>query len=148
MPRTLRSTAIAFTLVTSTILGLVVVGACKKDPPPAPIELPPPAVVDAGVPAMTIIDDAGDAAPEAEAPKPRGNGAPWNANAAHVRQCCNAIRHQAKNLGVSPEATIMMGIAIQCDMVAAQVGGGAAPEFAQVRQMLKGRTLPAACAGM
>jgi hypothetical protein len=125
--------------------------ACKKDPPPhvdSPPP-PPPPPVDAGLTPLIPLDDAGDAAPEPSGPaKPHAAAPPTNANATRVRQCCAAIRHEATRLGTSPEATMMMTVAMQCDMVAAQVAGGSAPEFGQVRQMLKGRVLPAACSGM
>lgn len=123
--------------------------ACGKKPPPPPIDLPPPvAPIDASVVQIAPLDDAEDAGVDAPPAKPHGPWTPTNTNAARVKQCCNAIRGQAKNLGASPEATLMMGVALQCDLVAAQVAGGSAPEFSQVRQMLKGRTLPAACSGM
>jgi hypothetical protein len=139
------------TVVVASCGIVVLAAACKKDPPPAPLDLgqatPPPA--DAGVVQITPLDDAGDAAAEVGPPvKPRGNGTPTNANAARIRQCCNAIRHEAAKLGAAPEAAMMIGVAAQCDMVAAQVAGGSAPEFGQVRTMLKGHVIPAACSGM
>jgi hypothetical protein len=128
---------------------VVLFGACKKDPPPPPIDLTPPPAVDAGVVQLVPLDDAGDAAPEATPPKPHGGGgAPTNANAARIRQCCNAIRHEAAKLGAAPEAAMLIAGAAQCDVVASQVAGGSAPEFGQVRTLLKGHTLPAACSGM
>jgi predicted lipid-binding transport protein (Tim44 family) len=142
-------TRILFALL--TISGVVVLSAaCKKDPPPAPLDLggPPPSQ-DAGVVQLTPLDDAGDAAPEAEpARKKWSGGGGGNANAARIRACCNAIRHEAAKLGAAPEGVMMMTVAAQCDMVAAQVAGGSAPEFTQVRTMLKGHTIPNACQGM
>jgi len=138
-----------FALLTSSGVALVALPACEKKAPPAPVEAPPPPPADTAPVDIKPLDDSpGDAAPEAAPPKPHGNWTPPNPNAARVRQCCNAIRNQAKNLGASPEATLMIGVAAQCDLVASQVSGGSAPEFAQVRQMLKGRTIPAACSGM
>ena len=70
-------------------------------------------------------------------------------NAARIKQCCHAIRADAKGMGSSPEANILIGIATQCDMAAAQSGAsGTAPEMAVVRNMLHGRNLPALCAGL
>ena len=133
--------------------GLVVLAApgCEKKPPPvvdaAP---PPPPPVDAGVVQLVPLDDAGDAAPEAASgpARPHGNSTPTNANTARIKLCCNAIRGEAKKLGAAPEAMVLVGIAAQCDVLALQASSGSAPEFAQVRQMLKGRTIPNACAGM
>ena len=52
-------------------------------------------------------------------------------------------------MGASPEANLVVGFAAQCDMIAIQAAAtGTAPEFAQLRTMLKGRTLPNACQGM
>jgi len=145
---------ILFALLTTASVAVLSEGcsACKKDPPPAPVDLTPtPPVQDAGVVQLVPLDDAGDAAPETGPAKPKGNWTPTNPNAARIRQCCNAIRHEAAKLGAAPEAVMMVGVAAQCDMVAAQVAGGtgaSAPEFAQVRTMLKGHVIPAACAGM
>jgi hypothetical protein len=58
------------------------------------------------------------------------------------------MRKQASGLGVSPEANLLIGFAAQCDLIAAQAVGGTAPEFGVFRQMIAGRTLPAACAGL
>jgi hypothetical protein len=130
--------------------ALVALSACEKKPPPPPVELPPPPPsVDAGVVQITPFDDSLDSGVDAAPVKPHAAGPAINANAARIRQCCNAIRHEAKNLGTSPEATMIIGLAAQCDLIATQVtSSGTAPEFAQVRALLKGRTIPAACAGM
>ncbi len=57
------------------------------------------------------------------------------------------ITEQAKAMGSSPEANQVIVAAAMCDTVAAQMGAsGSAPEFAQIRAMLKSITLPAACA--
>jgi hypothetical protein len=148
MARLSRHTFFAFSTFCAAAL-VVLSGACKKDPPPPPIDLTPPPAVDAGVVQLVPLDDAGDAAPEVAPPKGHGGGgAPTNANAARIRQCCNAIRHEAAKLGAAPEAAMMIAAAAQCDVVASQVAGGSAPEFGQVRTLLKGHTLPAACSGM
>ncbi len=151
---TLKPTRLAFALLAVsgvTLLSLPGCSSCKKEPPPAPVDLTPAATAppDAGVVEIKPLDDAGDAAPEPSGPaRPRTPSTPSNPNVARIKQCCNAIRHEAKNLGAAPEATMMIGIAAQCDLVALQIGGGSAPEFGQVRQMLKGHTVPAACSGM
>lgn len=70
------------------------------------------------------------------------------ANAARMRQCCAAIRSQGKAEGATPDGTLLMNVAAQCDMAAAQTTPGHAPEFSLVRQIYRGRMMPAACAGI
>jgi hypothetical protein len=138
-------------LLATTLLAVIVLPACeKKKPPVVDAAPPPPPPVDAGVVQLVPLDDAGDAAPEAASgpARPHSNGTPTNTNTARIRLCCNAIRGEAKKLGAAPEAMVLVGIAAQCDVLALQASSGSAPEFAQVRQMLKGRTIPNACAGM
>ena len=46
---------------------------------------------------------------------------------------------------------MLTGFAAQCDLVAMQIGpttGGQAPEFAAIRQLLKGHNIPAVCSGL
>jgi hypothetical protein len=125
--------------------------ACEKKPPPvidagAP---PPPVPTDTTPVVLTPLDDSLDSGSDAPAPKPRGNYTPTNTNAARIKACCNAMRTQAKGMGSSPEANLVLQAATACDMVALQATAtGTAPEFAQVRTMLKGRVLPNACQGM
>jgi len=137
-------------LATSGLAVIAAPASAKKPPPVVAAAPPPPPPVDAGVVQLVPLDDAGDAAPEASGgpARPHGNGAPTNSNTARIKLCCNAIRGEAKKLGAAPEAMVMVGIAAQCDLLALQASSGSAPEFAQVRQMLKGRTIPNACAGM
>ena len=128
--------------------GVAVLCGCEKKVTP-PVEAPPPPPpVDAGIVQLVPLDDAGDAAPEAAPVKPHGPYVPTNTNTARIKQCCNAVRHEAAKLGAAPEAAVMIGLAAQCDLLAVQASSGNAPEFAQVRAMLKGRTIPAACSGM
>jgi hypothetical protein len=143
------ATRLLFTLLTSSSVAILAPG-CDKKPPPAPVEAPtpPPPPADTAPVDLKPLDDAPDAAGDVAAPKPRGNYAPVNTNAARIKQCCNALRNKAKALGTAPEAAYITGVAVQCDVFAAQIGGGTAPEFAQIRAMLKGQTIPAACAGM
>jgi len=149
MPR--LSIRLMVAVLTTTGVAALASGcsSCKKEPPP-PIDLgPPPAPADAGIVQLTPLEDAGMDSGVDAPPAKHGTWTPPNPNAARIRQCCNAIRHEAKNLGASPEATLMVGVAAQCDLIATQVtSNGSAPEFAQVRAMLKGRVIPAACSGM
>lgn len=132
------------------LAALALAGCPKREAPPVPdagAPAPPPSA-----PPVTelapLTDDAGeDAAAEAAAPKKwTGGGSPTNANQVKIKECCNAMRAQAKQMGSSPEAFQITALAAQCDLLAAQVGPqGTAPEFAQVRQILKSIKLPTAC---
>jgi hypothetical protein len=137
-------------LVVTLAMPLFTLGCPKK---PAPVEvdsgLDEPSVVDAGVTQLEPLDD--DSGPEAAPPAPAGHaggGGSANANQYRIKQCCAAMRKQAAGMGASPEANILVGFAAQCDLIAAQAVGGTAPEFGVLRQMIAGRTLPAACAGL
>lgn len=123
--------------------------ACPKKPPPPVVEdaSPPPPPSASVTELVPITEDAGDdAAPEAAAPK-KWTGPAMNNNQLRIKDCCNAMRAQAKQMGPSsPEGFQLNALAAQCDLVAAQVGPqGTAPEFNQLRQMLKSIKLPVAC---
>jgi len=123
--------------------------SCNKKP--APVEeaaAPEPEVVDAGVTQLEPIDE--DSGPEAGPPAHTGHGGGGGGggNAAKIKACCNAMRKQAAGMGPSPEANMVIGLAAQCDLIAAQAAGGTAPEFGAFRQMIAGRTLPGACSGL
>ncbi len=130
------------------VLGPVLILGCPKKAPP-PVQdtpAPPPASAPTVTELAPLVDEAGveDAAPEA-APK-RYAGPAVNPNQAKVEQCCNAMRAQAKQMGQSPESFQLNAAATYCDSVAKQVGpAGSAPEFAQIRAMLKSVKLPSAC---
>lgn len=115
-------------------------------PPPAPATTtPPPDLVPLDVP------DAGeDAGVDAGPAKKPGTG--MTTSQTRVKQCCNAMRAQAKSMGSSPEAAQLQAIAMQCDAFAMQVGpskGAQAPELEPLRQILKGKpTLPPLCSGL
>jgi hypothetical protein len=94
---------------------------------------------------LTDTTDAGDAAAEAAAPK-KWVGPAVTPNQLKIGACCAAMRAQAKQMGQSPEAFQLNAAAVQCDLFAKQVGpAGTAPEFAQIRQMLRSVKLPSAC---
>ncbi len=138
-------------LLTAAFCALPFVVGCPKKEPPQVVEATPPpepAPVDAAVTVLEPMEDevVADAAAEASAPKkPTGTGT--STNVLRVKQCCAQLRTQAKLLGASPEAGLLMSAAVQCDTLATQVGpGGNAPELGVVRGLLRGRTLPAACA--
>jgi len=69
-------------------------------------------------------------------------------NVARLRQCCGQLRIQAKALGASPEAGMLLAGAQQCDALAAQAGPGAnAPELNILKTALAGRNVPPVCQG-
>jgi hypothetical protein len=118
------------------------IGCPKKAAPVEDAGAPPPASTPSVTELAPLVEEAGpDAAPEA-APKKWGGGG-YNSNQLKIKECCNAMRAQAKQMGNSPEMT---AAAMQCDAIAAQVGpSGTAPEFAQLRAILKSIKLPSAC---
>ena len=109
-------------------------GAPPAPPPSAPqiTELAP------------LDDDAGPGDAAGTGKKWTGGGGGYNTNQLKIRQCCAAMRAQAKVLGASsPEAVQIVGLAAQCDMFASQIGPqGNAPELNQLRQMLKSAQAP------
>jgi hypothetical protein len=129
-------------------LTMVDVGCAKKAPmaiedagPPAP----------ASTPTITelapLTDDGGGEDAAAEAAAKKWLGPAINPNQQKIAQCCNAMRAQAKTVGLtSPEGFQLNAAATYCDSVVKQVGPqGTAPEFAQIRAMLKSVKLPSAC---
>jgi hypothetical protein len=133
----------------TTLVPMFVMGCPKKEQPvveeaAAP---PPPAAPPTVTELAPMVDDAGpdaaDAAPEA-GKKYSGGG--YNTNQLKVRECCNALHAQVKQLGSAPEAAQVNMAAQTCDMLVVQMGAtGTAPEMAGVRQMLKSVKLPSVC---
>jgi hypothetical protein len=130
-------------------LLVLVTASCSKKPPPPVVEDsgPPPATTPSITELAPLTDttDAGDAAPAASAKK--WTGPALNPNQQKIEACCNGMRAQAKTMGAnSPEGFQLNAAATQCDVFAKQVGPqGSAPEFAQLRQILKSLKLPAVC---
>lgn len=118
--------------------------ACPKKTEPVPFDAGVPTVApveDVQTSLVPMEEDAGVDA--ADAAKPKYTGPVVPTNVLRIRQCCNAISAQAKG---SPELT---AAAASCNALANQAAStGNAPEFAVVRGLLAGRTLPAACAGL
>jgi hypothetical protein len=138
-------------LAITVSLGLL--GCPKKDTPVVVVDSGPPVVVDAAPTEIKPLDelDAGDDADANDAAKkPTGPG--LTTSQLRAKQCCNALRNQAKALGNSPESAQLLGLAATCDTIALQLGptkGGAAPELEPIRQILKGKTtLPPLCSGL
>jgi hypothetical protein len=137
-----------FALAIFSALPLLV--ACpKKETPVADAAPPPPPEPEASTVVLTPLeDDAGaDADADADAAK-KATGPGVSTNVARLRQCCGQLRTQAKAMGASPEAGMLLGAAAQCDGLAAQAGPGAnAPELGLLRTALAGRNIPPVCAG-
>jgi hypothetical protein len=131
-----------------------VVVACKKEPPPAPVIDAAPALVEtapAPVELAPLVEDAGPDVADADAAAKKPTGPGMNLNQSRAKQCCQALRAQAKALGASPEAAQLQAFAATCDGLAAQLGpstGPKAPELAPLRAMLQGKTLPGICQGL
>ncbi len=142
----------ALAMLAAVCMPVVLFGCPKKTNPvqdAAPAPTPTPTMTEAVL--APIEDDAGDAAEEEAAAKPVYHGSGLTTNQLRIKQCCNALRSQAKTMGNSPEAMQITQAATLCDGVVLAVGnqkGGQAPEFAPVRQMLTGKTIPAVCKGL
>jgi len=112
----------------------------------------PVATVDAAPTVLQPLDeiDAGADAAEAAAPVRHGNG--LTTSQTRAKQCCNALRTQAKALGNSPEAQQLLSVATLCDGIAIGIGpsaGPQAPELEPIRAILRGKpTLPPLCQGL
>jgi hypothetical protein len=136
-----------FALAIFSAMPLLV--ACpKKETPQPPEAAPPPPQEEASTTVLTPLtdDDAGGDADAEAGPKRTGPGG--NPNVARLKQCCGALRSQAKALGASPEAGLILGAAAQCDGLASQAGAsGNAPELGVLRGVLAGRSIPPVCAG-
>ncbi len=69
-------------------------------------------------------------------------------NLARLQQCCAAIATQARAMGASPEAGMLLSAAAQCSALVAAAGpNGNAPELGALRTAMAGRNVPAICAG-
>jgi hypothetical protein len=144
------SRVVLFVAVAAGLPALLM--GCPRKAPPAAEEAgtaPPPASTPEITELAALVDDGGADADASGAAKKwtGGSGGPGSANQQKVKACCNAMRAQAKQMGSSsPEAFQVTALAAQCDAVATQIGSqGNAPEFNQIRQILKSIKLPAAC---
>ncbi len=69
-------------------------------------------------------------------------------NLARLGQCCAALAAEARRLGASPEAGVLLSAAAQCQALVNAAGpNGNAPELGALRAALAGRQVPAVCAG-
>lgn len=137
-----------FSLVVFSAVPLLV--ACPKKETPAVVDAaPPPPPPEASTTDLVLVEeDAGlDAAADADAAK-KATGPGVSTNVARLKQCCGQLRIQAKALGSSPEAGMLLGAAAQCDALAAQAGpAGNAPELNVLKTALAGRNIPPVCQG-
>lgn len=135
-----------FTLAIASAMPLLVACPKKETPQVDAAPPPPPVVEEAAAPLVTMDDDAGSDADADAGKKYTGPGVPTNI--LRLKQCCAALKSQAKALGASPEAGMIMGVAAQCDTLAAQAGPkGTAPELGVLRGMMAGKTIPPVCQG-
>ncbi len=143
--RNRMSVALVLLACTSAVPMLLV--ACKQ-PPPAVVDAgPPPAATDAAPAVLVPLDeDAGNGLDASDAaPAHHASGGGMNTNQARAKQCCAAL---AKQAGTDPT---LGALVVMCNSVAVQMGpssGGQAPEFAAVRNALKGHNIPAVCSGL
>jgi hypothetical protein len=106
---------------------------------------PPPVVVDAAPAQLVPMDEDAGSTVDAAVAVVHHPGSGISTNQARAKQCCNALRAEGKS------DPMLTAFAAQCDMVAMQMGptaGGQAPEFAAIRQLLKGHNIPAVCSGL
>jgi hypothetical protein len=150
-----RSSRTQMSLAAVVCAGAVttILAACNKPPTAAVFDAgPPPVATDAAPTILVPLDEgAGSTVDAAVAVVKHVGGPAVSSNQARAKQCCNALRTEAKTLGASPEANLLIGFAAQCDVVAMQIGptsGGQAPEFAGIRQLLKGHNMPPVCSGL
>lgn len=69
-------------------------------------------------------------------------------NLGRLGQCCTQLAAEAKRLGSSPEAGMLLSAAAQCTALVKAAGpSGNAPELGALRAALAGRKIPAVCAG-
>jgi hypothetical protein len=144
----LSASVAALACVAAAPLLLVAVAACNKPPTATAFDAgPPPVATDAAPTQIAPMDeDAGSTVDAALPPVHHAGGSGLTTNQARARQCCTALRAAGKS------DPMLSAFAAQCDMVAMQMGptatGGQAPEFAGIRQLLKGHNIPAVCSGL
>ncbi|MBX3189847.1 MAG: acyltransferase [Labilithrix sp.] len=137
-----------FALAIFSAMPLLV--ACpKKDPPPVDAAPPPPPPdEDTGTTVLVPLEEDAGEDVDAGADVKKATGPFVPTNVARLRQCCGQLRIQAKAMGASPEAGMLLGAAAQCDTLAAQAGpSGTAPELGVLKNLLAGRNIPPVCAG-
>lgn len=133
-----------FALAIFSAMPLLV--ACpKKETPQPPEAAPPPPVEEASTTNLVPMEEDAGEDTGVDAGKPKYTGPAVNTNVARLKQCCTALKNQAKQQGNPPE----FGAAIQsCDNMVASLGpNGNAPELGALKGLLAGKTLPPVCAG-
>jgi len=145
-----RSWSLRRTFFAVTIFGTMpLLVACPKKEPPVADAAPPPPPPEPEASTVVLApleEDAGTDADADAAKKATGPFVPTNV--ARLRQCCGQLRTQAKAMGASPEAGMLLGAAAQCDVLASQAGpSGTAPELGAIKAVLAGRNIPPVCAG-
>jgi hypothetical protein len=123
--------------------------ACpKKETPAVPDAAPPPPPPPEEASVLLPIEEDAGADADADAEVKKFTGTPVNTNVARLKQCCNQLRIQAKAMGASPEAGMLLSAAGQCDTMANAANPKAnVPELGAIKTLLAGRNIPAVCAG-
>jgi len=139
----------------SFLLGIpALVLGCPKKPQPVEFDAGavPVATVDAAPTVLQPLDEIDAAVDAAEAAAPPKHGTGLTTSQTRAKQCCTALRNQAKAMGNSPEAQQVLSIATVCDGIALGIGpsaGPQAPELEPIRAILRGKpTLPPLCQGL
>jgi hypothetical protein len=144
MALTIRRTL--FLVAVASAMPLLTACPKKETPQVDAAPPPPPPVPEASADLVPMEDDAG--AEDAEAGPKKATGPAVPTNVLRLKQCCAALRKQAKSLGTSPEVGVILGVAAQCDALAASAGpSGNAPELGALKAAMAGKTLPPVCAG-
>lgn len=146
-PAHLRVRRVLFVLALTGVIPFLA-GCPKKETPVVDAGAPPPPPTETQTQLVPMEEDAGTPDADAEA-GPVWRGPAVNPNVARIQACCNALAAQGKQNANTPEGQMILSAAAQCNQAAKHVGpNGTAPEMAVVRQLLAGKTLPSACAGL
>jgi hypothetical protein len=138
-----KSVALVLLACASAVPMLLV--ACKQPAPAIVDSGPPPAATDAAPAVLVPMDEDAGLGIDAAVAVVHHPGGGLNANQARMKQCCAAL---AKTAGTDPTLNTLV---VTCNAFAIQMGpsaGGQAPEFAALRNALKGHNVPAVCSGL
>lgn len=139
------------TLLVLAFVGVIpTLASCQKKPEPVIVDSgPPPAPVETATQLVAMEEDAGTFADADADAKPGFKGPAVNPNIARLKQCCAALSAQGKSSANTPEGQMVINAGNQCAAAATHLGpNGTAPEFAVIRGLLVGKTVPAVCAGL
>lgn len=138
-----RRALFAFALFSA--MPLFVLGCPKKEAPVQDAGPAPEPTPSASVTQLAPLEE--DAGPDSDAGDADADAKKWagqaiDPNVAKIRACCAAIQGQARQLGTtSPEGMYLNTVAGQCYAMANNANAKA-PEFATIRGLLQGRSIP------